>query len=264
MNPLTVFEQNFRAPEALLKTYRLFQQKEGAPSELQQLLRKHLSVPLGEETFLLSNEALHGLVRELAGVAPGFFRDRNLALLLRQAIVAACSAADVYYNSALGTYAVEVLLSRKQQAPKELREVKMTLGDYIGIAEYQDPKIKLKQVIAAQFTRDTLANVDGITVALQILGVGRTPEEVWRGLGEVAGHNFKDLREQVKDLVSRRNDIVHRGDRPRLGEESEEPQPIEYTWAIGHVGTLKKVVLASDVLIQKELSTPVEAGVVNG
>jgi len=71
MNPLTVFEQKFKAPEALLKTYRLLQQKEGAPSELEQLLRKHLSVPVGEETFLLSNEALQGLVREQAGVPNG-------------------------------------------------------------------------------------------------------------------------------------------------------------------------------------------------
>lgn len=264
MRPLTIFEQNFRSPSALLKIYRLLKYEEGETEELEELIREHLSVPGGEETFLISNDALHGLVRALAGLSPGFFQNRNLSLLLRQAVVAACSAADVYYNDIVTTYGPVILLGRKQQAPSKLHEVPMTLGDYISLSEYSDPKEKIRQVITKHLSRSSLSNVNGIATALQMMGVGKSPEQVWHLLEDQTGHSYGDLRDQISDLVSRRNDIVHRGDRSRYEKDADEPQEIDFPWADGHIQTLKKVVLASDGLVQEHLEKAAEASSEDG
>jgi hypothetical protein len=56
----------------------------------------------------------------------------------------------------------------------------------------------------------------------------------------------------VQTLVRRRNDIMHRGDRP-VGQPDAAAQPIDYAWTSSHVNAVQAVVLASDALAQESI-----------
>jgi hypothetical protein len=53
-------------------------------------------------------------------------------------------------------------------------------------------------------------------------------------------------------VVARRNDIIHRGDRP-FGSPDSDPQTIDYPWTHSHVQAIHNVVLASDDLVEQQM-----------
>jgi hypothetical protein len=99
------------------------------------------------------------------------------------------------------------------------------------------------------YTREkTLSNVEGITAVLRLLGVEQPWSQIARGVGVSEGA----LRDQVQALVKRRNDIMHRGDRP-FARPDAPPQSIDYAWTSSHVSAVQSVVLASDALAAESI-----------
>ncbi len=94
LQPLTIFDAHFKAADTLLRVYRLLDADtvSAQADALLPRLREMVDCTHDESVILLLNDFFLGLVRERAAVPPGFFRQTNLALLLRQAVVSACSA----------------------------------------------------------------------------------------------------------------------------------------------------------------------------
>jgi hypothetical protein len=85
------------------------------------------------------------------------------------------------------------------------------------------------------FERKTLSNVEGLTEVLEILGV----ERPWTRIAQEVGLSENSLRQQIQNVVARRNDIIHRGDRP-AGSPESDPQPIDYPWTHSHSHDLRQ------------------------
>ncbi len=252
MTPSTAFENNFRSAETILKVYRLLA-SEGSPkiqAELIAQARVLLQVSQEEELILLLNDLFLGIVREHADVRPTFFRPAHLSLLLRQAIVAACAAMDVYYNDLLRRNLFKVFLVKQRNfSKKHLREIQLSLDDYLSIVQDPNPNSRLEQLLLKHFERKTLSNVEGLTEVLEILGI----ERPWTQIAQIVGLPENSLRQQVQNVVARRNDIIHRGDRP-AGYLDGDPQAIDYPWTQSHVQAVRNVVLASDELVEKQVA----------
>jgi hypothetical protein len=259
MNPITVFEQNFRTAEILLSLYKLLleDKSNNKAVDFETAVRKCLSISDAEETIVLLNDLTHALFRgERANVSASFFKDRSLSLLLRQAIVAACTAMETYMNDIIRENLTKVLLKRKRNAPKKLLEINITLDDYLSIQSFDPPEERLKQLILSKYERATLANINGINECFKLLGI----ENCWDGLEQVTGQNKRDIMNQVESIVKRRNDIVHRGDRlPNPDINDAEIQEINFAWTHTHIQTIHNIVLASDKIINEHIKTLMEA-----
>ena len=258
MTPKTAFENNFRTAETILKVYQLLVSN-GNPTiatELISQVRTLFQAGQEEELVFLLNDLFLGVVREHADMRSSFFRPAQLCLFLRQAVVAACAAIDVYYNDLLRRNLFKVFLAKQRNfSRKHLGEIKLSLDDYLSIVQDPDPNSRLEQLLLKHFERKTLSNVEGLTEVLEILGI----ERPWLRIAQVVGLPENSLRQQIQNIVARRNDIIHRGDRP-AGSPDSDPQPIDYPWTHSHVQAIRNVVLASDELVEQQIASLVPPG----
>src|SRR6266567_2511295 len=102
ISPRQAFEDNIRPADLLLRMYRLLEceaiQTDG---ELVNELRVTINAHADEELMLIYNEIFLGLVRERANMPVHALKRSALNNLLRQSIVAACTALDTYLPALL-------------------------------------------------------------------------------------------------------------------------------------------------------------------
>ena len=256
----TIFDSHFRAAETLLKVYRLLR-SDAPPSQIAAALpgvRTAVGCDANEEVVFLLNDLFAGLVRERAALRARDFHHDNMALLLRQATVSACTALDVFFPALLEAHLPVVIQIKQRNFLPRDGEIKtlfdafrLRLDELPALLEEEDSTARwavlARRII--EYTRDkTLSNVTGITAVMLLLGVDRP----WAQIAQRAGLAEVALRDQVQALVKRRNDIMHRGDRP-VGQPDAPPQTIDYAWTSSHVNAVQSVVLASDALAQESI-----------
>ncbi len=255
--PFADFESNFRTAQTLLKVHSLLNTPGGPQTEhvLMRGVRDLLMAGEDEELILLVNELFLGVVRQHADVRPAVFKADSLSMLLRQAVVAACSAIDVYYPALLRQHLSQVIAVKQRNfLPSDgntrdfLKDFRLKLDDSLRLLSDPEPARVLGDLFVEHLKGKTLSNSQGVAVSLLILGV----DEPWNRLARQIEQPKEALVRQFDALVSRRNDIVHRGDR-----SSRDPtgsiQPLAYSWADSHIYAARSVVLASEELVEKQM-----------
>ena len=102
LSPRQTFEDNIRPAELLLRVYRLLECDDiHTNDDLVAKLRVAVGANANEELMVIYNEIFVGLIRERAQFPPSSLRRFALNNLLRQSIVAACTALDAYLPSLL-------------------------------------------------------------------------------------------------------------------------------------------------------------------
>jgi len=188
-------------------------------------------------------------------VRPAIFKRDNLSMLLRQAVVAACTALDVYLPALLKTH-LPLMIQVKQRnfIPTDktvkdfLRGFRLGLEDILRVINDPSPEAVLGEMFVAQLKNRTLSNSQGVMVSLLFLGV----EDPWDRIAERLGQTKDSLIRQFDGLVSRRNDIIHRGDRNSRNPDGSL-QDIQFSWTDNHIRVARSVVFASDELVQEQV-----------
>ncbi len=260
MDSRDVFEAHYHSADVLLRVYRLLESDPG-PTQNHQMIaqfRTLIDSAPNEELILLLNGLFVGIVRKRADVRLSFFRKDNLDLLLRQSVVAACSALDVFVPHLLQAHLPEVVRIRQRNFLPNNGEVKGMFADFrlkledIGpLAEEQDAEERWNMIarrILEHWGGKTLSNETGISATLALLGL----EKPWAQIASSAGESESALRDKLKRVVSRRNDIVHRADRARI-DPNGAAQPIDFVWAQNHVGAVRTVALACHALARERM-----------
>lgn len=264
MEPNEVFNQNFKNAEALLSLHNLLMDKSDGrgPEDFQKIVCQHFSIKEDEETIVILNEMIHALVRDSADLKKSFFTEKNLNLLLRQAVVATCSAMDVYFNDIIKEYIMKVFQNKGRYSPKKLLKIQMTLDEYLSIKSYEDPERRLKEIVLSKFEKITLGSVTGITETVEeYLGI----LDYWKQVAEKLDKRQQVIKDEIDAIVKRRNDIIHRGDRKKnITEINPEIQDIDFGWAYSHIHSVKALVLATDKIIRNEMEKPITSVEVMG
>src|SRR5205814_1951517 len=76
--------------------------------------------------------------------------------------------------------------------------------------------------------------------------------EPWERIAERLADKPSALQSRVDAIAERRNDIVHRADRPRLAPDGER-QDIHLSWTHSHVHTIRNVLMALDELVEQQM-----------
>ncbi|MDY6876085.1 MAG: hypothetical protein SWK90_07800 [Chloroflexota bacterium] len=256
LSPRQTFEDNMRPAELLLRVYRLLDANDVILTEGETVdaLRQVVQATRSEELMLIYNEIFLGLVRERAQLPRSTLRQVTLCHLLRQAVVASCTALETYLPALLRANLPVMIRARGRDFVPHGDE---TFADYFGDLQFDvDEVLRLlgdenaPEYISSKILGLTNFKYLSSRKGVHVVGVlmGLTDPSPWDA---VAAHLNRDKRELMRILdetVSRRNDIVHRADRPQT-DPGGEMQEIAFAWTQQAVDTTKHVCLALDELV---------------
>lgn len=246
MEALTLFQQNFAVAESLLQVHRLFEgmDKADLSDQLRLAICKQWQAPEHAVVQHACNDRVSVLARATTRIPESLTLEGGLDFLLRQAVIVACTSLESFVWDALRENVLTIVRARRNRAHESLRSIPLTLGDYMSIQRYEDPDVRLQQIILNNFRRGTLYDVTSIEQVAKIL----TVDDYWNRVEAVSEVKSKELKTSVGDLIKRRNQIAHRADRPDEGEDGDGHglRPITYAWTNRRVRDAETLVTASD------------------
>lgn len=249
--------QNFAIAEHLLQLHQLFRGLR--PYEP----GKALTLAVCEEMSTATSTALHHakndhLVCSVRGSIPlpsCLVVSDGLDFLLRQAVLVSCTALESYFWDVLRENALTVIRAKGRKADSTLKEITLTLDDYLSLEGYGDPDERLSQIILKRFERGTLYDLAKIDEIAGIL----TVKDFWGSVSAQTGLSPSELKSRLSSLVLRRNEITHRADRPKPGTSTDDIdthglRSMSHAWATNHVMTAKSMVEASAEVFRKAIA----------
>ncbi len=252
LSPRQAFEDNVRPADLLLRVYRLLESDTvHTDTDLVRSLRALIGADSREEVMLVYNEIFLGLVRERAQMPSATLRRSSLNHLLRQSVVAACTALETYLPSLLRANLPTVIDARGREfVPRDkelqsyLKELTFSLGDTLRLLGDPDAPLFIANKILGLTKFKYLGGKKGVHAVGNLLAL----EDPWEGIAAHLGRDRAGLERSVEETTRRRNDIVHRADRPQA-EPGGDAQEIGYAWSKQAVDTITHVCLALDELV---------------
>ena len=257
-SPIQTFKDNIRPANLMLQVYSLLDTNDHISSEAEMIkaLRAIVQAEATEELLLVYNELFLGLVRERAQLPPSTLRRASLNHLLRQAVVAGCTALDTYLPSLL-----------RVNLPTSIRAFGRDFiprDDAIVMEFFQDLTFSLDETLrlladpnAAEYIANKilgltnfsyLSSRKGVHVTGRLLGV----QNPWDQISNQLGRDKKEMGTALFEISERRNSIVHRADRSKEDPDGH-PQEISYAWAKRSVDTVEHISLALDEIVQTKM-----------
>lgn len=258
LSPRQTFEDNMRPAMLLLRVYRLLENDDIIDKgEMIDALRGIVRASADEDLMLVYNEVFLGLVRERAQMPRSTLRQVTLCHLLRQAVVASCTALETYLPTLLRANLPLMIRARGRDfiprgdevVNEYFSELQFDLDETLRlIADENAPEyISGKILRMANFTY--LSSRKGVQVVGALLGL----EKPWYEIAEHLNRDRKELAQTLYDTVQRRNDIVHRADRSQ-DDPGGEAQPITLAWTQQAVDTINHICFALDELVEARVS----------
>ena len=249
--------QNFSVAEHLLQLHELFRELKESPADEPLRLAVCSCFEIPEKTVLrhAKNDQVILVAKATAPIPPSLLVEDGINFLLRQAVVVGCTALESFFWDALRENVLTIVRARKRGADKSLRELTLSLDDYLSLEGYDDPDIRLQQIILKNFERGTLYDASSIDRIAKIL----TVKDFWPKVAAKTGNPDKDIKRHIGEIINRRNQVAHRADRP--DEEAVPPEEqdghglrsINYAWANTRVSTAKNVVSAASEIFTETL-----------
>ncbi len=208
-------------------------------------LKRALRWRNAEQIDRSQNEYLYIVLRGAAQVDRTYFDSRQLEFLLRQAVVAACSAMDCYFLEKVEENIWAVFAKKGAESPVELLRLRITMGDYLQAQSYTRKGWALKRAMMNSTRFASFQSPDAIAERLQLLGV----KSFWNDVAREVSMRPGKLKGQMKELTERRNQIVHKGDRP-----GNRPQPVDLQWVKRRIQLVDRVVRAADGVIDRQVA----------
>ena len=253
LSPRQTFEDNLRPAQLLLNVYRLLENDRlHTEGDMVEALRSLAQASSSEELIVIYNELFLGLVRERAHIPHSTLRQATLNHLLRQAVVASCTALETYLPTLLRAYLPTLIRVRKRDfIPRNDTTVKdyffdftFSLDEVLRLLDDENAPEYISNKILGLMKFKYLSSKKGVHVTGVLLGLNSP----WQDIGSHLSRDRKELMKAMEDTVNRRNDIVHRADRPQT-DPGGEMQDIGYAWTQHAVDAIQHICLALDELV---------------
>lgn len=248
---------NFSVAEHLLQLHELFRglQEEKLDESLRLAVCACFDIP--EKTVLrhAKNDQVVLVAKATAPIPPSLLVEDGINFLLRQAVVVGCTALESFFWDALRENVLTIVRARKRRADESLRKLTLSLDDYLSLEGYEDPDVRLQQVILKNFERGTLYDASSIENIAKIL----TVKDFWAKVAAKTGNPDNEIKRHIGEIIQRRNQIAHRADRPDENADSPEEQDghglraINYAWANTRVAAAKNVVSAASEIFTETI-----------
>jgi hypothetical protein len=265
ITPRQAFEDNMRPAELLLRVFRLLENDSVlTQGEMISALRTVVGAQGDEELMIIYNEVFLGLIRERAQIPSSALKRSALNNLLRQSVVAACTALDAYLPSLLRVNLPTVIKTKGRDFfPQDtslqeyFAELKFDLSETLRLIDDPNAPLYIANKILGLTNFKYLSSKNGIHATGALLAV----EKPWERITQKLQRDRKELMRVIDETTRRRNDIVHRADRAQ-SDPTGDSQSISYSWTKQAVDTIMHVCLALDELVadrMKELQAQTPA-----
>lgn len=259
LSPRQTFVDNMRPAILLLRVYRLLDCNDQilTGGEMIEALRQIVNASADEDLILIYNELFLGLVRERADMPRATLRRTTLCHLLRQAVVASCTALETYLPTLLRANLPVLIRARgrdfvprgDQTVREYFDDLRFSLDETLRLLADEQASEYIANKILGRARFKYLSSKKGIYVVGRLLGLAQPWDEIAAHLSR----DKKELMSVVDDTVHRRNDIVHRADRGQ-DDPGGKPQMISYSWTQQAVDTINHICLALDELVVKRVT----------
>jgi hypothetical protein len=245
MNALDLAIRNFAVAEHLLHLEQVFADTSHHQPSQDYVVKlcSEMQVPAGASLHHLRNARALIVIDGSVTVPSCLTAPKGLDFLLRQAVVVSCSALESFMWDILRENALTVIKAKGRGADASLRNITLTIDDYLSLENYEDPDERLRQIILKRFERGTLYDLKRIGDIAEIL----TVKDIWKTVTSHTGLEAATIRNHLSDLISRRNQIAHRADRPGEGTPPEDCdphglRPITRAWTATRITSAKAFV----------------------
>lgn len=246
MRALTHFNQNFGLVENLLQMFVLASGL--ARSDDNKTKFETADTDNGNWVPYAANQQIALRVQSTTRVPPWLLEEGGLDFLLRQAVVAACTALESFFWDILAENALSLVRIRGFRTEPELRNLVLTLGDLVELEQLPSADERLERIVLKNFERGILSDATVIDKVARLFGV----RDIWEDIARITDMEAAITRRMVSELVARRNQIAHRADRqePPAPGQSGRLRPITYAWTISRVHSSRAVVTAASDVFQ--------------
>ena len=242
MQALDLAIRNFAVAEQLLQLEQLFAdaaQHQPSPDYVVKLCAEMAIPPEAALHHLKNPRTLVGIDGSVS-VPSCLIAPKGLDFMLRQAVVVSCGALESFVWDILRENALTVIKARGRRADDTLKNITLTLDDYLSLEDYDDPDDRLRQIILNRFARGSLYDLAKVDEIMQIL----TVKNFWSQMAAKTGILDKEIKSHLTELIQRRNKIAHRADRPDEGTPLNQCDPhglhpITRAWTSSRVATAK-------------------------
>jgi hypothetical protein len=256
MTPREVFEDTFRIAELLIQLYRLLENDHlETEGERVDAIRRLLHCSPDEQVQVLANEVFLGCIRENANIPPGRLRRQSLEHLLRQAVVSACTAYEVFLLCTLRVNLQPLIrlieegkLALTGKTADHFNELKVSVQELLNLIHREDRAVVLTIKIANYVKHKNLGAVQALETIGTLLGI----EEPWKQLCRHLKRKEEETKELLNKAIKRRNDIVHRADRD-FEDDSLARETISFAYAEQVVDSIKHVCRGFDELVNERM-----------
>jgi hypothetical protein len=258
LSPRQTFEDNQRPAQLLLRVFRLLHCEEIATDgDMVEKLRILTHASTDEELMLIYNEVFLGLVRERAQIPRSTLKHATLNHLLRQAVVASCTALETFLPALLRTYLPTIIRARgrdflprgDQGLLDYFSDLTFSLDDTLRLIDDDNAPVYISNRILGLTKFKYLSSKKGVHATGALLGLSNP----WQDIATHLNRDRKELMKALEDTVSRRNDIVHRADRPQT-DPGGPAQDIGFAWTQHAVDAIQHVCLALDELVAARIA----------
>lgn len=266
LSPRQVFADSMRPAQLMLQVYQLLDASDRIETdgEMVSALRSLLHASPNEDVMLIYNELFLGFVRERAQVHRSTLREATLQHLLRQSVVASCTALETYLPSLLRAHMPTVIRARGRDffprndpmCKEYFKEFRFSLDETLRLLNEENGAEYISDKMVRFMDFQYLTGETGVHVVAALLGLVKP----WDRLAEQLNRNRDELTKTLNGTVKRRNNIVHRADRVPENPGGP-PQAINYAWTRQAVDNIDHVSLALDQLVvarMRELAAVVE------
>ncbi len=254
LSPRQTFEDNMRPAVLLLRVYRLLDSNDNilTGGEMLNALRDVIQASVDEDLMLIYNEVFLGLVRERAQLPRSTLRQATLCHLLRQAVVASCTALETYLPALLRASLPVMIRARGRDfVPRGDKVVKnyfsdlrFSLDETLRLLDDENAPEYVSNKIVGFVNFKYLSRDKGVHVVGALLGLA----DPWGEIAVRLNRQEEELTRTLNDTIKRRNDIVHRADRSQ-SDPGSDAQEITFAWTQHAVDTINHVCLALDELV---------------
>lgn len=266
LRPIQAFDDNLRPARLMLDVYRLLDCGDDilTGGEFVERLRQLVNATGAEDLMVVQNEIFLGLVRERSGLPRSALRRATLTHLLRQAIVASCTALETYLPALLKLRLPDLIrlkgrdfLPPDENVREYCKDLVFGVDEVLRLVADPEAAIYISNKLVGLSGFKYLNGSKGVHVIGALLGLNKP----WEAIATHLTRDRKELVKALDDTVRRRNDIIHRADRAQTAPDGEQ-QPITPAQTKQGVETIGFVCLALDELVEarlKDLKSRAEA-----
>jgi hypothetical protein len=184
-------------------------------------------------------------------------RQATLCHMLRQAVVASCTALETYLPLVLRSNLPVMIRARGRDffptGDKTVKgyfaKLQFNLDETLRLMNDETAPEYIASKIVGFINFSYLSSDRGVHVTGALLGLA----DPWSEIAARLNRDQQELKKTLRDTVKRRNDIVHRADRPQ-SDPGGGAQAIGFAWTKHAVDAIDHVCLALDELVSARVA----------